>query len=331
MGHVLITGASGFVGGHVARRLAETRAVTCLVRTPGGKTVVDLDHPNITLVQGDLTDAASLQRAAAGAELVVHAATDTRLKDRARSWDVAVDGTGRLHAAAAQAGARRFVFISSAAVYAGNPDAGEEEPLQPCGDLYGDAKIAAERLLLGASGPEVVILRPPAVYGPGSQLWTAAMWKQVRAGKAYLPGGGAFPFAYVYIDNLVDAVVAALQAPAPHGVYNVFDGATTYAGYLQPLLEAAGQKPKRIPWAVLHAAAAVAELFAALTGKYVPISRKTIAALTGRRSRALTCDKARRDLAWEPRIDFAEGSRRSLDWLRGQPVTGLLAKPPQLP
>lgn len=295
--------------------------VRCLVRRPGARTVVDLHHPQIEIVQGDLLDEASLVAAVQGVDAVVHAATDTKFTNRQAAWDVAVEGTRRLYQAASQARVKRFLFVSTLTVYMGAGQANEDQPLSPCGDLYADTKIAAERLLLDAvDGPEAVILRPPSIYGPGSEAWSASLMRQARSNRLYLPAGGRFRMPLVYIDNFVDAVMAALAATQAGGAYNILDGAPTYREFVAPFAAAAGVRPKHLPYPVLWLAAAMADLYSKLSGKYIPFGRRTLSSMLN-----VAWDptlsytgKAERLLGWRPRIGFAEGMAQTLAWLREQ-------------
>lgn len=318
----LVTGASGFVGGHVARRLADAEGmqVRALVRNLGGKTVVDLSHPSIESVKGDLLDPESLSTASVGAQLVVHAAADTTMQNRAIAWATSVDGTCNLFNAAHIVGVQRFIFVSTFDVYLGVLDRfrDEETPLSPYGDVYGDAKIVAEELLLANAdkGPVVIILRPPAIYGPGSREWTVRIIEHAKKGRLYLPGGGEFPFPYIYIDNLVDAVLAAARADTSSGVYNVLDGRVTYREFVEPLAQLVECPPRSLPYWILWIGGVGAEVFSRLTGRWLPLSLKRVRAMNTRnRRRYATADKARRDLDWVTRVDFQEGMQRTQTWL----------------
>jgi nucleoside-diphosphate-sugar epimerase len=187
------------------------------------------------------------------------------------------------------------------------------------GYLYTDAKIDAEELLTDAppGGPTVAILRAPAIFGPGSREWTVGMMQKARKGRLYLPGGGNFPLPYVYVDNLVDAVVTVLQKDAPGGAFDLLDGRTTYREYAMSLARLAGRSPRSVPFFVVWLAAAVSDALQRLTGRVRPMSRPLVRVMMAKERRHyVTADKARRELGWEPRVDFAEGMRRVEAWLR---------------
>lgn len=319
MATVLVTGASGFIGGHVARRLAKLFYVRAMVRSPLARTVVALDHPNITLVRGDLQDAGSLVAATEGVDGVVHCANDMRMQDPVLARDVSVEGTRRLFSAAKAAQVTRFVYLSSMAVYgASGANLDEAQPLKPFGDLYADQKIEAERQLpnLPPFGPVVVILRPPAVYGPGSYHWSARLVKEARQGRLFLPSGGRFPFPYIYIENLVDGVVRALKAESLGGIYNMADGAMAYADFIRPFAQRAGRTARPIAYPFVWAAAAAGEVRYRLTGRYPLLNLRSLKTLYSFGQGDLSCRRARDELGWSPRIPWEDGIAATEAWLR---------------
>jgi nucleoside-diphosphate-sugar epimerase len=319
---ILLTGATGFVGGALARRWATTglpgtehTAIHALVRDPASAPAQELAALGVRLVPGDLRDTAALAAACAGADVVVHAAADTVMSDRMTAWAVAVEGTRALYQAAAQAGVRRFIFISSLAVFAGTTgEVVESAPLVPSGDLYVDTKIAAEQALqeeaAAPGAPELTILRLAWVYGAGSANWTTKPIQDAQAGKLFIPGDGHLMFSYVYVDNVVDAVTAAIRAPHT-GIYHIFDGSTTYKEFMSAYCAMAGTRPRRLPLPMVQVIAAGNDLYARLTGKYTALTPRTVRALSRKRPISSSSgEKAVRELGWHPQVTLHEGMER---------------------
>lgn len=317
---VLVTGATGFVGGNVARRLAENNwQVRALVRAAPNRSVISLEHPNITCVVGDILQPATLAAACIGVEVVFHAAADTRLRHPQQAWQTNVVGTKMVYEAGKNAGMHRFIFTSSFDVYLGLTHYQDEEtPLLPYGDIYGDSKIAAEVFLRSQPAPpEIIVLRLPPVYGPGSREWTAELMRDANANRLFLPAGGRAPFPYLYIENLADAIAAVAAAPQAHGVYNVLDGRTTYATYFGFFAYLSGRPIHSIPYWLLYCLACGADSYARLTRRWVVLSRRRVRAVFGgNRSGLPGADRFQRDFGWTPRVNLAEGQRRNEIWLR---------------
>lgn len=318
----LVTGASGFVGGHAARRMAEVEGmrVRALVRDPARKTLVDLRHSNIEVVRGDVLAPTTIAVASRDVKLVLHAAMTTRGTTRKQAWATAVEGTRNVYQAACAASAARFIYLSSFAVYFGVADHpyDEETPVAPSGDLYGDAKIAAERCLrsMPAGGPIPIIMRPPAIYGPASSFWSIRFVEVAKQGRLFLPARGQFSIAYTFIDNLIDAIVAAAKARVGGGVYNIFDGHMLYRDFVTPYAQMAGAQPRHLPVVMLRALALSVELSLRLCGRWIAFSRPSVDfLLTGDSHASLTAAKAERELHWTPKVSFEAGMEATHRWL----------------
>ena len=169
---VLVTGATGFTGGHVCRALARRGyGVRALVRSAG--VPKGLDEPGIELAVGELTDRASLDSAARGVDVVYHIAAIYRQAGLPDAAYRAVNAAAvrSVVEAAATAGARRVVHCSTVGVHGDieHPPASEDAPLRP-GDIYQVTKLEGEAIAREASedtGVQVVIARPTGIYGPG--------------------------------------------------------------------------------------------------------------------------------------------------------------------
>ena len=318
MRRILITGATGFIGGHIARALAKRTdvKVRALCRNPSSEPARALTRAGVECVPGDLHLPETLEAACADVDAVVHAATDTTLKDPAAARVVGVDGTVALFDAACRSGARTFVFISSMAVYGGIEDTPREElSPKPFGDLYADLKIEAEEYLRAASSNaanmRTVILRLPSVYGPGSTHWTEEPLARAKAGKLVVPGQGAFAFPYLYVDNMVDAVLSALDRDV-RGTFDVFDGAVTYREFMGHYAGLAGKPLKRVSLRMLKMVAVGGWVRQQLTGRYSSLSFDAVRRMSKAMSPnpEFSAKKAREELGWSPKVSLEEGMKR---------------------
>ncbi|TVR22687.1 MAG: NAD(P)-dependent oxidoreductase [Nitriliruptor sp.] len=261
MARVLLTGATGFVGGRIATRLAM------------------LDHPVVAPVRRHDDHLAELgvelhlggfeavaPALLADIEVVVHAAA-TAGPDLATAAAVNVEGTRRLRDAAVEAGTPRFVHVSTTSVYADPSEdvrvVDEDAPLVSDDDEdaspYARTKASADRLLLATQeGPAVAILRPPAVLGAGpTSTWGTRVPTAIAEGRGF-PAPRGRSFAFVHVEDLVDAIetAAALDdpwTPSPAGpapgaplVANVVGGHVTVADYLDAVVDLLpGSVPER--------------------------------------------------------------------------------------
>lgn len=340
---ILLTGASGFVGGHLAVRLvAEGRSVRCLVRPTSDTTrlralLADGGQSDIEFVLGDLTDSDSLRRASDGCAQVVHAAA--MVSDWGTVKEIrAANATGArdLAAAAVAAGVSRFVQISTTDVYGypGTPGVTEDHEFHGFANWYSQTKREAEaalRSIAAASGLEVVFLRPASVYGPGSTEVVGEMARALRG--RYLPtvGGGRAVAGLVHVENLVDAVLLALTRPEAAGEsFNVVDGLdVTWGQLLGDIGAGLGYPP---PWIKLNyrlafgLAVGLEEVYRALrrlTGLRTPplLTRAAVQILGV--DQDFSNAKLRRVLGWQPRVDYEQGLAATTAWLRDEYLPSL--------
>ncbi|MCS6844968.1 MAG: NAD-dependent epimerase/dehydratase family protein [Caldilineales bacterium] len=318
---VLITGVTGFIGGHLAERLLRLGvAVRGLARRPSAAGW--LADQGAEVIAGDLLDPGSLEPAAAGCDVVVHAAAWTGgAEGEALGWAVNVDGTAHLLRAAASASVRRFVYVSSVAVYGLNrsPVVDEAAATPPVGQLYPDSKIAAEGLVREAHGRglEAVVVRPACTYGPRGVAWTISVVEQIKAGRLVLLGEDRGLVNTGYIDNVVDGLLLAMAHPAAAGeAFNLCDGtAVTYRQFY--LRYAAMLGLHRLPtypaWLARGAASSPGRLARRLLGRR-PVGPWSYH-FRFNPSR-FSIEKAARLLGYRPAVDFDEGMRRTEAWLR---------------
>jgi nucleoside-diphosphate-sugar epimerase len=213
---ILVTGASGFLGCRLVEhlRLGHGVAVRGTIRIPAR--AARLARLDAEIVRADLADPPSLARALDGCDAVIHCAYGVEGSAKKRR-ELTGRATGTLAQLALRAGVRRFVHISSVAVWGFKPGPGElDESVPPryTGHPYCDGKIDAEREIASACerGLPAVVLRPTNVFGPFSAIWTVAPVESLRRGDMVLVGSGEGPANTVYVDNVVDAVLRALTS-----------------------------------------------------------------------------------------------------------------------
>ncbi|GGI09688.1 hypothetical protein GCM10011354_35320 [Egicoccus halophilus] len=236
---MMVTGATGFVGGRIVAALRERRnEVVAAVRTPSEA----LDRLGVVQHTVPLDDADALARVASGADALVHAAAAAG-PDLAAARVVNTLGTRTLVTAARTAGVPRFVHVSTTAVYdlpaVGDAEVAEDAPLVSAeggASPYAVTKAEAEAEVArgGAQGLSVAILRPPAVLGAGpTSTWGRRIPQRYRDGELHAVAP-ASTFGWVHVDDLTDAVLAALDTEV-EATLNVVGGHTTFGGYLAAL------------------------------------------------------------------------------------------------
>jgi len=316
---ILITGANGFIAGHLAERLLREG---CRVRGTARRPEAAgwLAGQGMEIVRADLLDRESLIRAAKGCGAVFHVAAWTGEPGLTpeQAWRSNVDGTENVLAAAAARGVERFIYISSVAVYGLNraPVIDESAATPPVGQLYPDSKIAAERLVRESS-LFTVIVRPASTYGPRGTAWTVGPVEAIRHNRLTLLGRDDGLVTTGYIDNVVDGLWLTLTQPAAAGgTFNLCDDkAVTYREFYLAYARMLGRDalPTLPAWFARLARTRPATLARRLAGK------QTIGpwSLHFRRNPSrFSVERAKRILGYVPRIDFAEGMRRTEIWLR---------------
>lgn len=317
---VLVTGASGFLGGALARRLAADGArVKALARRPEKARFLQ-GQPNIEIVQGDITDAGQMRAAADGCQVVFHvaAALGGPLEAQRRAN---VDGTRRVMLASAAAGVERVVHVSSIAVY-GYGVRGDvtEDTLQRPGRVpYNLTKSEAETVVreIGVEySLPYSIIRPGMIYGPRSGGWTVTMFKVGRRKPTIWFGDGSGSAHPIYVDDVVDLTI--LLATHPAAVNEAFncsaDPAPTWRQFISSYSRMAGHESwLGIPILPIRLLAPVIDLALELRGEPQEVG-KLAGFMQSQRCYRMT--KARDLLGWQPRVDLATGMKHSEAWLR---------------
>jgi nucleoside-diphosphate-sugar epimerase len=316
-----VTGAGGFIGAAVCRRLSEAGAEVVGIEIDAAaaeRASAAGADPRLA----DVADPAAAREALRDAELVVHTAAFVREWGSMQEFiEVNVRGTVNVLDAAEAAGAERVVHLSSVVVYGYTDERHQDESAhrRAVGIPYIDTKSASDRI---ASRRGAVIVRPGDVYGPGSIPWVVRPVEMMRSRVIALPEGGRGNMLPVYIDDLAEAIELALRKGAPGESYTVWSGErVSFAEYFGRLAAATGVPPPRsAPRGLLWLAGAAAETGARALGKPPPFGRHGVH-LMHRRGTASN-EAARKELGWEPKIDLDEGIQLSAQAIRGELAIG---------
>lgn len=314
---VLVTGATGFLGGALARRLATGGARVTGTGRDLAK-AADLRGAGVELVSADLRRHDGLPALVEGRDVVFHAAAALQA-DAETGRAVNVEATEALARAAAAAGVRRLVHVSTVGAYdmEGRDVVDETAPLavdHPA--TYPRTKARAEEALARVAADtdlEVAVVRPSMVYGPGDGIWTTGMYGNVCKGDPVFLGDGSFGFNPVYLDDVVDALLRCAVEPGAAGeAFNVSAEVTTWKRFMSGYGELCGKEPKGIPVLVARAMA----LANRIPGISTPVDRGFVEMATSHKT--FPVKKARSVLGWAPTVSLEEGMERTLEWLRGR-------------
>lgn len=305
---VALTGGTGFVGGHLLTALlaagSGVREVRALTRRPLPA------RPGLVPVPGELGDVASLRRLVEGAQLVIHLAGLIQAPDRTTFLAANVEGSAQLAQAAAAAGCRRLVQVSSLAAR------------EPQLSAYAESKALGEAAALRQAGAmAVAVLRPPAVWGPGDRA-TLPIMQGIERGWLVAPGGTTARFSLIHVADLVALIqeLALVAGPVPAAPLEPDDGRAGGYGWRDLARLAApvvGRKVRVVPAprALLTLVAGIGEAVSGITGKPPMLARDKVAELV-HPDWVCRPDFVRAVPGWRPRLDFAGGLPATLAWYR---------------
>ena len=313
-----MTGASGFVGRHLAARL-----------TADGSEVRALVHQNalppeleakVEVVRGDIEDKDTLRSAMAGVDIVYHLASMLGSKQAGAEVFQAVNagGTEAVLAAARQAGVKRVVHFSSAGVLGnvrGGKPAPETQPPAPR-DVYGRAKLAGEEIARAAarSGQDVIIIRPGWVYGPGDRR-TFKLIRMIARRRFILVGSGKIRQTPVHVADLVAGTLLCAAKGRPGEIYNLTGKEVlTVKAMAETIAAAAGVTipETTLPLAPARAAAWLMAALYKPFKKEAPLNPSRLAFFID--SKPLDIAKAVHELGYSPTFDFRTGMAATVEW-----------------
>lgn len=321
---VLITGGTGFIGSRLALRcLAEGHPVRVLGQENTAAEAENrrlVEEEGAEVVMGSVTDGRLLGEVVRGVGTVFHLAAAQHEMDvpDAHFWAVNVRGTEELVASAADAGVRRFVHGSTIGVYGRAEGTLDESSVCRPDNIYGRTKLAGEeRVLAARERLPVVVVRIPEVYGPGDRR-LLKLFRSIDRGAFLIIGSGQNLHHPIFVDDLVDGLLAAARSPEAPGEIFLLAGpeAVTTREMVDAIAAAVNRPPprRRAPLAPFAALAVVLETALRPLGVQPPLHRRRLDFF--RKSFRLSPARAGERLGFRPAVGFAEGARRSAEWYR---------------
>ena len=321
---ILVTGGTGFTGGHLCKRLLkEGHRVRTIARSP--EKAESLRQLGAEVIPGHIVDFETVLRATEGMDKVYHLAALYRQEGVARQafWDVHVKGTENLLKAAASQQVRRFVHCSTVGVHGGikQPPGNEDGPYRP-GDIYQESKLAGERVAaewMERKEIPITICRPAGIYGPGD-LRFLKLFKSIYKRRFWMIGSGEVLYHFTYIDDLVDGILLCGNKEESIGrVYilagNEYVTLSTLVSLIADALKVSLPK-RRIPFWPVYAASYLCELACKPFGLEPPLYRRRVDFF--RKDRAFDTSRARRELGFYPQVDLKTGVYRTAEWYKEQ-------------
>jgi nucleoside-diphosphate-sugar epimerase len=318
----LVTGAPGWLGTSLVQALRQRREAVRVASQPGLDTRALEELGDVAVARLDLGEPTLMPGLCEGIDTVFHSAGIIHPRRVRDLHQVNVDGTKRLLDAAIEAKVRRFVYVSSNSPAGLNVDPTrlmvEDDPPRPYLS-YGLSKLCAEQLVLEAHRRgliEGVIVRPCWFYGPNQPLRQTTFFKMIKKGRPLVFGNGQNLRSMSYVDNIVQGLLLARDVGAAAGQTYWIADRRPYP-FLE-ILETVGRllgvpiRPRHLPRVTSDAARLADSLLqrAGLYNQYVHVAGEYAASI------AVSIEKAQRELGYDPKIELAEGMRRSIEWCR---------------
>lgn len=319
---IYLTGGTGYIGRVLAERLcADGHEVRALVRKTSNKT--RLEELGISCFEGDITDRYSLREGMSGADWVIHAAAEVSMEGAAERFEAAnVQGSENVASLAHKLGIGRFLSVSSIAYYGGSPDDGRiadesHKPLAPP-SIYSATKHAGERAIRewAKRGLKVTTVYPSLVYGPpGKKEGANVILRNMLLGRFPAMVGADRKTSWIFIDDVVDGIVKAMERGAVGDGYLLAGEVVTLRGLFERVHALGGARPPKLALPIGLARTLLPLLSAAAKsrGRRAPFTAEQLRSLS--RHWAFGDEKAQRELGWKPR-GLDAGLASTLEYLR---------------
>ncbi|MEE9214365.1 MAG: NAD(P)-dependent oxidoreductase [Thermodesulfobacteriota bacterium] len=320
---VLVTGGTGFTGKALVKRLIdEGHEVVALDYKEGLKTE-ELRGWGAKVVIGSVTDMEIVEQCMDGVEVVHHLAAAFRELDVPNTYyrEINVEGTKNVLEVASAHKVKKFIYCSTCGVHGNidDPPGGEDAPIQPA-DYYQQTKYEAEPIVneYNQNGMKTVILRPAAIYGPGDPERFFMIFKRVARGSFPMCGNGKTYYHPLYIDNLVDAFMLAMEdGKGEGGTYLIADEEYVEIKEIVKKTGEALNIDVKIKYYPIIPLIIVGHIFEKVCKPFritPPIFPRRVDWY--RQNRAFKIDKAKKDLGYKPKVGLDEGLRRTGQWYR---------------
>jgi len=319
-----LTGATGFIGSRLARRLlARGERVRCWARKTSR--TAELERLGAEIVRGELQDVAALAGALAGADVACHLAAiyDVGVVDAAAMERTNVGGTRAFLEAIERAATPRALYVSTTAALGPVPEGVGDESTEHGPryvSVYERTKTEAHRLARAAQarGLPLIVVCPANVYGPGDAGPNGRYIRDLLRGR--IPGLPLEPawFSYVHVDDVVDGILRAADRAAPGSVYVLSGEDRSLDDFTKEVARLAGVRAPRLrfPALAVRLTGALLDTVSRATGWRFPVTRESADfSLVGRVLHSH--ERASRELGWQPR-PLAEGLPETIAWFRGQ-------------
>jgi nucleoside-diphosphate-sugar epimerase len=321
---MLVTGAAGFTGARLANRLLDLGHGVTMLDLADNDASRDLEARGAKMIRGSVTDPETVGRAVEGQEVVFHlAAAFRKINDSPRHYfEVNAEGTRNVLAAAERHGVRKVFHCSTAGVHGGSDPKpwNEDSPIAPH-DVYQASKWAGEQVCQEfiARGMDVTIVRPTSEYGPGDIYGMRFLFRLAKTGRFLMFGSGKGTVHPVYIDNLIDLFLLAMDNPNSKG--RAYLAGDSEPCSLNDLVKAAGRvqnvdvKIIHVPLlTALYSAGWATEILCKPLKINPPLFRRRVHWFQN--NRAYRIARAEAELGYRPAIPLEEGLRRTAAWYR---------------